>query len=396
MPLEADERSQVFTNIWETVRDNYVYEDYRGLDWEAIRAEFAPRVAEASSPEAFYGLMRELIGRLGDDHSRFASPQDVAAEGARYNGKLRYGGIGAVVRGVPEGGIITGLARGGPAELAGLQPRDLILRIGTIPFTDTAAFGGGGPISAIQGPPGSTITITVQSPGGQPREIGLQRQNIPADAFTHVEASRLPGTSVGLLRIDTFYLQDLDVVVRGEIERLLAEGPLDGLLVDVRGNSGGRVDLMLSTVALFVDGGTIGSSSGRFFNGPLAVPTGQVLPGLAELPVAILVDAETVSAAEMFAAGMQSLGRARLIGQPTAGNTESMRPHDLADGSRLWLAELTYRLPDGSLIEGSGVKPDVPVAAEWWRFARSDDPQVQAALADVEARLNKSSVASIR
>ena len=66
----------------------YVYPDYRGLDWDAIRDEFAPRIAAAEDSEAFYALLRELIERLGDQHSRFESPREVAEEQAEFRGDL--------------------------------------------------------------------------------------------------------------------------------------------------------------------------------------------------------------------------------------------------------------------------------------------------------------------
>jgi carboxyl-terminal processing protease len=86
----------------------------------------------------------------------------------------------------------------------------------------------------------------------------------------------------------------------------------------------------------------------------------------------------------MFAAALQARVRARVVGLPSAGNTENLNGHDFDDGSRLWLAEYAYRLPDGSQIEGRGVQPDRVVDAEWWRFLPADDPQVLAAVAELK------------
>ncbi len=151
----------------------------------------------------------------------------------------------------------------------------------------------------------------------------------------------------------------------------------------MRDNGGGRLDLMLATIGMFVDGGTIGSSAGRDQENRLRVPGGQVLAGLADTPIAVLVGPESASAAEMFAAGMRVLGRARIVGMPSSGNTENLVPHDFEDGSRLWLAELNYRLPDGSEIEGQGVQPDRVVDVEWWRYEPADDPQIKAAIEEL-------------
>jgi carboxyl-terminal processing protease len=385
VPLALAEREQLFGQVWGLVNERYVYEDYRGVDWNALRDEFAPRVAQAASSDAFYGLMRELIGRLGDEHSRFASPQEVADEARSFAGDLRYGGIGARIRRVDDGGLITSLAADGPAARAGLQPRDVIVLVGDIPFTDTAAFGSGGPVSAIQGLPGSELELTVRLPNGLLRTLQMRREVIPGDAFVEVEAQRLPGTNTGLLRIDTFLLNELDKRVREQLEALLADGPLDGLIVDVRANSGGRVDLMLNTIGLFVDTGVIGTSEGRAGRYVLRTPTGRQMGSLADVPMVVLVGPNSVSAAEMFAGGMQALGRARIVGQPSAGNTESIRPHDLPDGSRLWLAETTFHLPDGTPVEQRGVQPDRVVEADWWLYAPPDDPQVLAALEELRA-----------
>jgi C-terminal processing protease CtpA/Prc len=230
------------------------------------------------------------------------------------------------------------------------------------------------------------VQLPGRSPGGAPREITLVRQIIPDDAFPPVAAQRLPGTQVGLLTIDTFLRDDLLAQVRDHVQSLLADGPLSGLIIDVRQNGGGSVNQMLDVLGLLIDGGSIGSSGGRQLREDLTIPTGQTLPGLAGVPIAVLTSEDTVSAAEMFVAGMRVRGRARVVGTTTAGNTENLLQHNFADGSRLWLAELAYHLPDGSLLEGVGVRPDRVVAAEWWRYAPADDPQIQAALEELQRK----------
>jgi C-terminal processing protease CtpA/Prc len=103
------------------------------------------------------------------------------------------------------------------------------------------------------------------------------------------------------------------------------------------------------------------------------------------VPILVLVGPDTVSAAEMFAAGMQVLGRARVVGVPSAGNTENLYSYSFDDGSRMLLATVAYRLPDGALIEGSGVQPDTVVDVDWWRYPPDQDPQLLAALAEIAA-----------
>jgi carboxyl-terminal processing protease len=383
-PLADTERERIFDQVWTLVRDRYLYPDYRGVDWRAARATYRPRALAAVSPEQFYQVMGELIKLLGDDHSRFESPRMVAEEELRKSGELSYAGIGVNVRDDPAGGLITRLARGGPAEKAGLRSHDLILAVGSTPFTDTAAFGPDGPNGVIRGAPGSTVQLTVRSPGGAPRVVLITRQIIPSDAFPPVEAQRLPGTQTGLLVIDTFQRQGLEELARDQIDLLLKDRPLDGLIIDLRDNQGGFVSTMLATLGLFVDGGSIGVTRGRDARQKQEIPKGQTIPALDGVPMVVLIGDQTVSAAEMFAAGIRVRKRAQIVGVPSAGNTENLLAHNLPDGSRLWLAEYAYYLPDGSLLEGQGVQPDRELDAQWWRFDPLDDPQVQAALQELK------------
>jgi C-terminal peptidase prc len=375
----------VFDRAWGLVRDRYLYEDYGGLNWGEVRERYRPQALAASEPEAFYDLVSQMIDELGDDHSRFENPQQVAEDEAEFNGSLSYAGIGAQIRETDEGGFVVRLAANGPAEQAGLRHGDLVLAVAGTPFTDTASFGAMGPIGAVRGAAGTSVVLLVRSPGEEPRDVRVVRRVILADAYPDVEGQRLPGGNVGFVAINTFFAEGLPDTVRREIEELARAGPLEGLIVDVRDNGGGQIHLLLETLALLLDGGTIGSSAGRNDSEELEVPAGQMLPELSGVPVVVLTGEDTVSAAEMFAAGLQARGRARVVGLPSAGNTENLSGYDFDDGSRLWLAEYAFRLPDGSQIEGRGVQPDRVVDAEWWRFLPPDDPQVRAALAELGA-----------
>ncbi|WP_129630542.1 S41 family peptidase [Candidatus Oscillochloris fontis] len=383
-PLSLAERRRIFVQVWETVRDHYLYADYNGADWQAVYTEFSPQVEASTNPETFYLLMELMIERLDDDHSRYESPQEVAAQQAEFSGTLRYGGIGAEIRDVDEGGLVTSVVPGGPADRAGIMPHDLIIAVDGVDYQDSAAFGPGGPISQVRGEPGTPVRLGIRSPNQPLREVLVVREVIDLDAFNRVSARRLAGSSVGLLSIPSFYVEGVDHQVRHAVADLLQDGPLSGLIIDVRTNGGGYVHLMRNTIALFHDGGLIGSTSGRTSSEEQRIPSGKLIPDLQAIPIIVLVSEETNSAAEMFAAGMQVLGRAQVVGTPSAGNTENLYSYDFADGSRLLLAEVAYYLPDGTPIEGQGVQPDRMVVAEWWRYLPEDDPQIQAALEQLQ------------
>lgn len=377
-PLSREERLNIFQEVWETVRDNYLYEDFNGLDWEAVRAEVQPKVEAAATPEEFYTIMREMIARLGDDHSRFESPQEVAAQIAEARGQLQYGGIGVSVRTVDEGGLVTRVVPGGPADQAGILPRDLIVAVNGIPFNDPEAFGPEGAIGAVRGLPGTSVRLTIKRGDEEPRDVEVTRAIIDIAIFNQVTAKRLTG-DIGLLHIPSFYVDNADSQARDALTALLTGGPLRGMIIDVRDNSGGYIHVMRNIIALFHDGGSIGASVGRNDREEQRIPRGRTIPELTRIPVVILISEETASAAEMFTAGMRILRQATVVGVPSSGNTENLYGYDFSDGSRLLLAEVAYQLPDGTLIEGTGIIPDVLIEAEWWRFPAEQDPQLLAA-----------------
>jgi len=97
-------------------------------------------------------------------------------------------------------------------------------------------------------------------------------------------------------------------------------------------------------------------------------------------PLVILVDRGSQSYTEVFTAVLQAAGRARVVGVRTAGNTETIYPHDFDDKSRLWLAQEGFKLPSGVNLEGRGVNPDIKIDVDWTAFSEATDPQVLEAL----------------
>jgi C-terminal processing protease CtpA/Prc len=93
-----------------------------------------------------------------------------------------------------------------------------------------------------------------------------------------------------------------------------------------------------------------------------------------------LIGPSTESYAEVFAGALQGKGRAQLIGQPSAGNIETLLRHDFEDGSVAWIAQETFRLPDGSGWEGVGLQPDTRIEANWDDFTEANDPAIAAAV----------------
>ena len=128
-PIPLDLQLNVFQAVWETVRDNYLYADYNGLDWEAVHTETQAKIEAGLTNDEFYGVLYEMIYSLGDEHSFYLSPAENLEWEAEYQGDFNYVGIGVYVVAVPEHNhaVILSIFPGSPAEAAGLKSRDAIL-----------------------------------------------------------------------------------------------------------------------------------------------------------------------------------------------------------------------------------------------------------------------------
>lgn len=364
--LDEQERAVRFDTVWQTVEDNYLYRDFGGLDWAAIRDEYRSQALNAPSSEAFYAVVKAMIQRLQDRHSRYLTPQEAQQQKAVTGGtEAAYVGIGTL----DTAGLVLGVFEGSPAEQAGLRRRDRIVAINDLPF--------GTPGASLDGPEGSLVRLQVETPGRGTRELVVQRNAIVTKLVP--DAYRLPGTNTGYLAVQWLWSEDMGTEVAAALRGLLDVGPLDGLIIDLRANRGGWRTVLEQTLASFVEGVT-----GEFFRSdaqyPLAVTPNDVYARLATTPIVVLVDGDTQSYAEVLAAALQARGRAQVVGTTTPGNTETIFGHDFDDGSRLWLAQEGFRLPSGENLEGRGVIPDAVVDVDWTMFSDSDDPQIVKAL----------------
>ena len=390
-PLSLEDRNRVFEQAWVMVRDKWIHnDDFGGMSWQQVHDEYAPRIASAPTPESFYMLMREFIGKLGDNFSRFLSPQEVASMNQPQSNAEVFGGIGATLKVIPEGAVILEVVQGGPADLAGLKASDTIQAIDGLAYSTLEASNPGSGIAAIRGTVGTSVRLSVISPDGKLRSVDVTRALISFSPTPQspTRVSLLPGTHVGLLQINTFNSSDVPTQVKTELQRLMQAGAMDGLIIDLRRNGGGMSKPMLETLALFNDGGSIGAYAGGKTSTQINVARGTTISELKSVPMVVLTSQDTREGAEIFAVGMQVLRRARIVGIPSAGVVNVSETNTFADGSRLQLLEAIYRPPDGTPVEGRGVQPDHVVDSKWYLYIDNpgNDPQVKAAMEELKKK----------
>lgn len=368
-PLSAAAREEIFLQVWQTVRDNYLYIDYRGVDWVGLRDRYMEQVRAAEDDDAFYAAMSDLVAQLSDQHSRFVPPSEVLDEDAFSSGRELSAGIGVLTVPGLDGAFIQQVYADSPAARAGLRPRDRIIAVDNRAYRPEDG--------DLQGMPGTSVRLSVVRPGDRPRDVVLVRQEITGRLAPYYR--RFPG-DIGYVAVSTLWVNDMGEQVSGALTELVVGGKLNGLILDLRGNRGGWGHVMDGILGHFVRG-----QVGLFFDRkqvrPLVIsaPAGPDLRGLRERLV-VLVDEDTASYAEVIAAVLQHEAGATVVGVPSSGNTETIYAHALADGSRLWLAQEGFRLQDGLNLEGRGVEPNYVVDIDWKRFSEDDDPQLLEAL----------------
>lgn len=370
---------KIFENLWTIVNDTYVYPDFNGLDWNSIHSEYRDKIKAGLTNSDFYLAMRELIDRLGDDHSLFLNPDEVAEQEAEYQGRYDYVGIGVLVSAVPERerAVILSVFTDSPAETVGLQPRDSILSVDHTAILDEQGF----LRDIVRGPEGTTINILVQTPGEEPREIQVTRHRITGEVpVIHKIITTPDGKRIGYILLITFDDSTVDEQVASALKEMSQETPLDGLILDNRMNGGGSSAVLEPVLGYFI-GGNLGNFINRIEERPLEVRL-EDINGSSEVPLVVLISSETASFGEIFAGILQDAGRAYLIGNTTQGNVEILWGYDLEDGSKLWLANETFRPlnhPEQNW-EKMGIVPDLIQSGDFDEYSLANDPVVLAAI----------------
>jgi carboxyl-terminal processing protease len=325
-----------------------------GIFWDAlsiIRASFVGR-AEIDDQTLVYGAIRGMVEALGDTgHSVFLTPEEVEAEQNSLGGEVV--GIG-VLLGERDGGIvIVSVIPQGPADDAGIRAGDRVLSV------DGRSVEGLAPEQVagnVRGDAGSTVEIVLERPSsGERLELSIVRERLRVPA---ADWAMVPGTDIGLLRLFQFSTGSANDL-RDARDAAITAGA-GRLILDLRGNPGGYVDQAVNVTSLFVADQTVyirELASGE----RIPVPTNNNAYSATDLPLVVLIDENTASSAEITAGAIQSNGRAQLVGTTTFGTGTVLLSFDLPDGSSVRLAVERWLTPEGELIFGKGIAPDVEV-----------------------------------
>ncbi|MBL8079672.1 MAG: PDZ domain-containing protein [Anaerolineales bacterium] len=372
--ISRDLQLKVFNNVAAVVSDVYVYPDFNGNSWEEITKKYRAKIESGILTESFYSEMQAMIDELGDHHSSFQSPADVAKDEAEMSGNNDFVGVGMMLHYQfdKNQASVVSVFPNSPAERGGLKVHDSILAVDGLPIIDN----GESRSYLVRGPECSATVLTIKSPGQEPRDVTFIREHIQSPMVIDVRlVPTTDGSKIGYIFIPTFN----DETIPQQIEDALNNfGPLDGLILDNRFNSGGTDRVLESTLGFFTSG-NLGKFASRNDSEPLQI-TAKPVQNSQDVPLIVLVSEETISFGEIFAGVLQDSGRAQIVGQTSLGNVEVLNSYDFDDGSRLWIAEFTF-LPSVSQAnwEETGIIPDQEAYEDWDTFVFETDPVVKAA-----------------
>ena len=314
---------------WDVINQNYV-------DRPAVRGE-----------SLTYGAIQGMVDALGDTgHSRFLTPRMVQAERSLLRGM--YVGVGLEIAMKNGRATIVAPIDDSPASAAGLHSGEQILKVGgrdisQLPIDQLA--------QQIMGPAGSTVVLSILDPrAGTTTEVPLVRAQIKVN---NVSWQVIPGSRFADLRVAAFSA-GVTEGVKAALEEIQRQD-LQGAILDLRNNPGGQLSEAIGVASQFLASGEVLlEKDARGFVRPDHVAPGGVAPSL---PLVVLIDGGTASAAEIVAGALQSQDRAPLVGQTTFGTGTVLQMFRLSDGSQILLAVEEWLTPQGDTIWHKGITP---------------------------------------
>jgi carboxyl-terminal processing protease len=289
------------------------------------------------------GLAAAVRG-LNDPYSHYFDPTNYRAFQDQSNPHLS--GVGIDVETEPQGLRVVEVFPGSPAAASGLRAGDVITHVGSTSLANRSA-----DFSAalIKGRAGTDVSLTVRS-GDHTRVVTVKR----ADITVPVASSRLVhvhGRRIGVVQLTSF-TEGSGSEVRAQVDKMLHQGA-QGLILDLRENGGGLLEEAVNVASIFIPDGTIVSTKGRSQPRQVYLAKGGAIS--TKIPVVVLVDHGTASAAEIVTGALQDRGRAKVVGTHTYGKGVFQEIDPLPNGGALDFTVGEYFTPNGRNLGGGGV-----------------------------------------
>lgn len=321
---------------------------------EAIEGSYYRPVGETELGNAsLQGMVRELRRRHGDRFSEYFSPEALAGFNEQIEG--RFSGVGLSVVEVKKGLRVVQVFPRSPAEAAGIEVGDTIVSVGG---KSIAGEGSNEATQKIKGPEGTEVRLGVRDgKSGKVRQLTMTRAEVTLpNVSSRVEKDG--GRRLGYVRLLSF--SEGAHAQLGNAVRKVEKRGAEGIVLDLRHNPGGLLEEAVLCASLFLPEGEVVVSTDSRTQGESVHKTGG--GRIVSLPLVVLIDRGTASAAEILAAALADDGGAEVVGTRSFGKGVFQEEQELANGGALKLTVGEYFTPKGvNLAESHGIHPDVKV-----------------------------------
>lgn len=333
---------------WQIVNNEYVDPEFNQVDWQEVRHSLLS--PSYTSPDEAYNALKEALKQLNDPYTRFMTPTEFQAFQSQTSGELVGVGMQLMLDADTQALTVVQPIEGSPALKAGVQSGDRILKI-----NDTSTEGMTVETAAgmIRGEADTEVKLLFQRDNSEPFTLTITRARI--DVPVVHSAVRTEGQHrVGYIRLSEFNAHSasqMQQAING-----LKQQQVDGFVLDLRNNPGGRLDQAIAIARMWLNKGDIVRTVDREGDTEQAKANNTALT---DLPLVVLVNGNSASASEILTGALKDDNRAVIVGTQTFGKALVQAVHPLSDGSGLNVTIAHYFTPSGLDINHRGIVPDV-------------------------------------
>jgi len=373
----AREKIEVFNQAWSYLRDGFYDPAFHGIDWQAVRAEYAPRIAGARTPDEMRRLLSLMVGELNASHSGVSAPfsanqPSTGKLGLRFD-RAEYETAGRL--------RVTEVLPLGPGALAGVKTGEYLLAI------DGAQIGARINVDELLSfkiAKRVSLTVSATSDGANKREVAVRPVNTATEKGLlyrkWVEEKREFVAKISGGRLGYVHMFDMG---SGSLSQLFVDldtenHSREGVVVDVRNNNGGFVNAY--AIDVLARRGYMTMTRRGFPSAPARTVLGQ---RALEAPTILVTNQHSLSDAEDFTEGYRALKLGKVVGEPTAGWIIYTSSATLIDGTSIRLPFIKITTSDGKLMELSPRPVDVPVVRPIGESYTGHDVQLETAVREL-------------
>lgn len=324
----------------------------------------------------YYGALKGLVESLDDPYTRFVEPKALEEENMEMEGE--YGGLGIYMASRDGRTIVIAPIEDTPADRAGIKPLDEIIKVDD---------------KNVMGMDSDEVVKMLRGPAGKPVTIQIRRKIV--DKLIPVKIVReiikiktvrmeMLNDGIAYIKLNHFNLKT-DGELRAAIKKA-ADKKAKGIIMDLRNNPGGLLDVCVDVTSQFIPKGVVVGMKGRFdkANDTLYAKEGRAN----NLPLVVIVNEGSASAAEIFAGAVKDHKRGTIVGMKTFGKGSVQTLFNLPDGSGIYVTIARYHTPSGFVLDHKGLQPDVKVEGEP-KKDKKEDKQLQKALGVLKQKIKE-------